>query len=334
MPQIVQWLTIPGMRIVRLFGSLLLVMLLHTALAVVIVAIIFVQLFSTSTPLKEVLHESGAYQALVDDVARQVSEQITDTPNIDKATVLELAKESLDAGVVQEQAEAAIDAMYDWLYKEANQPEFTINFSGARAKFVSRLGNETRSNLAALPECTSTQQTQSRTSIGDFTCIPPGASIDEIVTSYEENLLASDEFLPEAELTSETLFSEIEYDFAGSSAPKIFNILDHMLWPSMVIVAVSSLAIASIAPNKRKGWRRVAGQYITAGLGLVLSAGILWLALDRLVIIEQGAELQTALVEALKVLLLGSFVIMAMSGAIILFGGLLLRMLVKKPGKS
>jgi hypothetical protein len=320
--------------VMRLLGTLLTVTLLHIAIVALVFAIVFMQLFAEPTSVKETMAESGAYQVLVDDVSQQLGEQATDAFGGDGATAYELAQQTLDANLVQEQFETAIDAVYEWLKGEVDEPRFTIDFSSARSDFIDGIASELEEELATLPTCTSFDQAQPGANPQDLTCIPPGVTTEELVESYEQELLASDDFLPEAELSSEELFADTDYDFTDSNAPKVFQLLSNLLWPSIAAVVLFSLLLVGLAKTKNRGWRRVGGQYIIAGVGLVLSAGIVWLALDSLLVIEQGTQLQTALFEAFRVLLNDMLLVIAVSGGVVIATGLLLRKLIKKPAKS
>ena len=323
-----------GMRFLRLLGSFLVILLFHTAITAVVVAILFMQLLAGPTLVKDALDESGVYQVFVDDISQQIEEQAAEALNSDRSTVRGLVQESLDASLVQEQFEVVIDAVYDWLGGDTDKPRFTIDFSDARTGFIEGVASELETELSALPDCTSFEQVQPNADPQVLTCIPPGFTAEELAASYEQELLESADFLSEVRLSSEELLADLDHGFADSNAPTVFQLLNGLLWPSVAALAISSFGIVVLARSKQQGLRRLGGQYIMAGFGLVLSAAIVWLALDNLLVIEQGNQLQAALFEAFRLLLNDMLAIIAVGGVVAFAGGFLLRKLVNKPKKK
>ncbi len=322
-----------GMQIVRFFGRLLAILLLQLAIIWLVLSVVFLQVLATPEPIKQSLSEAGFYQVLVSEVSEHLVEQ-SDKLRGDVAAVRAAVDDAIDADVVQRQVEQAIDSTYDWLRGDSETLAFALDFDNARTTFVESLGDNMAEQLRGLPACTTPAQLQTTADPWELSCLPPGFDVNEQREQYVASLLASEDFLPAATISSDELFREGEFDPGESNAPRYFQLLEYSLWPAVGLVIMASLAVVLVNQSKKRGVRKLGWHYISNGALLVLSAGLLWLMLDRLMAIDQATTLQLSVLEALEQLFRQVAVVIALVGTGVLAIGAVLRAIFKKPEKK
>lgn len=121
----------------------------------------------------------------------------------DSATLIKAAKVALPPNVLQENVEAIINAMYDWLEGKTETIVLNLDLTDEKKAFIDALGNEAIARAASLPTCTAEQA-------GDFdplssNCIPSGTNIAAQAEKIKNELANSKDFLPDTNITGEDL---------------------------------------------------------------------------------------------------------------------------------
>ncbi len=303
-------------------------LLLHLTLPLLVIASIFTLLFTTPDTIKQSFREADVYQAFVDTIAHELTAQTqtdgsSDIPQKEMRNAIEQAVTAED---VQTQAEQAIDGVYDWLNGTTEQPEFMIDFGPARERFAEEIAMFAAERLQSLPTCTSLDQLQGEIDPLTTECLPPGFDPIEKTSTYADELLASDDFIPDVQISSTELLDDIEDDDQISTIPEGFEWLMRSIWIISTAIVVLALGLFALAPSKQVGVRRVGMQFFIAGLWLGLSTLIVWILQDGLFKENAAAaEIQNALARAGELLVGDILLIMAVGAGIYVLLGLSLR---------
>lgn len=312
------------------------VVLFYGAISLLVIAVLFMQLFATPQAIKTSLKTSEAYQAFVDtvivDMHQQAKESIS--TDISEEQFQNMFEEALPAEAIQVQAEDAIDDIYFWLDGEVERPEFTLDFSDARENFAHSIGTYATQRLRDLPTCTSPEQIPRTIDPLAIECVPPGVDPATAGENYTQRLLASDDFFSDVTLSSEDLLSSIGFFDEDANTPQTFQWLKSSLWMLLPVVLLSILAIVFSARSKREGWRKAGLHLALAGLSLGLSAGIVFVFADTLLKAEGASTMQLALMQAVRMLIDSALVILSfIAGAYILLG-VMLRYVVARAART
>ncbi|MCA1806608.1 MAG: hypothetical protein LC687_01915, partial [Actinobacteria bacterium] len=230
------------------------------------------------------------------------------------------------------QTEQVIDGIYAWLDGITEQPEFVIDFGPARERFAEELAVYATERLQALPTCASLDQLPGEIDLLTVECLPPGFDPMEETSTYTDELLASDEFIPEVGFSSAELLENIEDpDGKMSSIPNGFQWLVRSVWVIAGVIVALSLGLFTLASTKRIGIRRVGIQFFVAGLWLGFSTLIVWLLQDGLFQNNiMTTELQNAFIRAGELLVGEILLIMAFGAGLYVFIGLVLRFVLTR----
>lgn len=302
-------------------------LLLHVTLPLVVLASVFTLLFATAQPIKQSLADAQVYTAFAETINQELSRQTEtgDTLAVPQEELTDLVEQAIATEDLQEQVEQAIDATYDWLNGVTSQPEFTIDFSDSREQFAASISSYAAERLDSLPTCSSLDQLQNEIDPLTAECVPPGFSPQDEVETYTQELLDSDQFIPEAQFSSTDIFENLDEE-ARSNVPATFQQLKQAVWIVATVSGVLALAIFLLAPTKRIGLRRVGLNLAIVGLWLGLFAALSWIFQDTLFSIGSGAaSLQIAVIDAVGILFDQALTIVAVGAGSLIIAGLILR---------
>jgi len=299
-----------------------------------VLASIFTLLFATPDVLKQSFREADVYQAFVDTISDELAQQTQTDSSFDvpQEEMRHAIDQAVSAENVQTQAEQAVDGIYAWLDGATEQPEFVIDFGPAREQFAEEIASYATERLQALPTCTSLDQLQEEIDPLTVECLPAGFDPTEETSTYADELLASDEFIPDVQLTSAELLENIEDpDGKMSTIPDGFQWLIRSVWIMATVIFVLSLGLFALASSKRVGIRRVGIQFFVAGLWLGFSTLIVWFLQDGLFRNNlMASELQNALMRVGELLVSEILLIMAVGAGLYVFIGLVLRFVLTR----
>jgi len=220
-----------------------------------------VLVFGTPTALKSALDESGMYGS----TAKQISQEAADAAlsdndlKLDKSAVEKAAATSFSTEAVQADIERSIDSTYDWLDGTTEKPNITLDLTPYVNRFTQSVGNQAALRVKGLPPCTAEQaRTLMLTDIDVSTmpCLPPGINITNVQSAAIDKLVASNEFLRDPVLTTDSL----PKDAAGETAiDRAHNIPTAFQWSIRAPRIFAGLALVSavviIALTYRTDWK-------------------------------------------------------------------------------
>lgn len=319
------------MRILKLVTVIILSLLFGVVLQLLVLQVVFLQLFGQPQTLKQALDDGGVYTAFVDETAAQLSSQSDSLGGLTESEAETVIRNSLPEGRVQIEFEGAIDGIYDWLAGDTDQPQFELDFTQERTLLAQNIAAAIEEQLQQLEPCTTPAQIEIAQSIEELTCLPPGFSPAAEAAWYEEAALSSDGFLPNTRISSDELLADNDF-FASSVAPVVYQRLGWLHIPLLVILVVLTPIILAMARSKRRGARRIANQLLNNGVVLGIASIVLWLWLrsDMVVTGETIGPLQEAVLTSVRLLFRSVWLVLGLFVGGSFIGGLLLRIATKK----
>ena len=301
------------MIVLRRIGLVLGIFVLHIGLGLLVLAVVFSQLFSSPEPVKQSLTDANVYttaqQFIIDRSADEAESTGTGIDTGDPRFVA-IAKNALSVEAIQAEAESVIDAMHAWLAGETAQPTFSVDLSSSRQRMADGVADYAQEKLENLPSCTSLSQIQTDIDPFSATCVPPSFDPSEYQDEYANSLLTSDEFIPETTFTSGDLTQNTDI-FRDSTAPSVYQFLGQGIWISVMVAVVGIGIVVLLAKTKAIGGLHVSKQMISGGVVAIVSALGLWVVVNDVLNPIGTDELQSAVLDA--VMLLGGQMAMVMA---------------------
>lgn len=197
------------------------------------------------------------------------------------ATLIKAAKIALPPNVLQENVEAVINSMYDWLEGKTNTIVLNLDLSAEKKAFIDALGNEAITRAASLPTCTAEQ-------VGDFDplssdCIPSGTNVAAQAEKIKSELASSKDFLADTNITSADLTvgeegSKKLISDEFNALPKNFKNAQSSALAMTISLVILGILIFFLGKTRRSGLKINAWLFGLAGawallLGLVFKLG-------------------------------------------------------------
>lgn len=209
----------------------------------------------------------------------------------DTATLVKAAKVAFPPNILQQNVEAVINSMYNWLEGKTDTIVLNLDFSAQKKVFIDALGNEAITRAASLPTCTTQLTTDFDPLSSD--CIPSGVNVAAQAEKIKSELSNSKDFLPDTNIssadltvgdaTNKKLISE-QFNFA----PKAFKNARDSAYIATGSIAVLALLVFLLGITRRSGLKINAWLFGLAGLW-ALMLGVVF-KLGNSAIVEQIAK--------------------------------------------
>ncbi len=183
----------------------------------------FIRTATHPATVKKLVADSGIYSSVISSSIKQLKSVDTSLGTIDSNNPLvqKAANQAVTPQYVQQQAEGAIDNLYQWLNGDIAQPNFKIDLNAQKNDFAQRAASSVQQQLTSLPRCTSAAQIQSF-NVLNATCLPPGTTAAS-AASQVQSALSNSDFLSQANIST----ANITNKDTGKSVfdqPKVQNI--------------------------------------------------------------------------------------------------------------
>ena len=237
----------------------------------------FVRTATHPATVKKLVADSGIYNTVVSSSLQQLKSINTSAGTIDSNNPLvqKAANQAVTPMYVQQQAESAIDNVYQWLNGDVAQPNFKIDLNAQKDQFAKNAASSLQQQLAGLPRCTTAAQIQSY-NVLNATCLPPGVTAQNVSSQIQSDLSNSD-FLSQANIST----ANIQNDKTGKSVfdqpnvqniPKKYQLAKKTPFILTVLLVLTGLGVIFLSKTWQIGLRHV-------GINLVV-IGVLMLALS------------------------------------------------------
>ena len=236
----------------------------------------FVRTATHPATVKKIAADSGVYNSVVTNALAQLKPINTSVGTIDAGSPLVqmAANQVITPQYVQQQGNAAIDNIYQWLNGQIAQPTFNIDLNAQNDQFAKNAANSLRHDLAGLPACKSLSQIQSFTVISAV-CLPPGVTAEAVASQVQRDLSNSN-FLSEANISAANLKDQNGQSvFNNPSVQKLpskYRLAKKTPWIFAGLTILCGLGVVFLSRTWQAGLRHV-------GINLVV-IGVLMLALS------------------------------------------------------
>ncbi|MES2971733.1 MAG: hypothetical protein V4702_05425 [Patescibacteria group bacterium] len=269
------------MDIIKKIGRVFASYLLRFTLLALAIIVGLIAVFGTPGPIKKALENSGIYDSFIDNILKESQKQQTagDIP-VERQEVVVAAKTAFQPDFLRGSTEDVIDSTYDWLNKKASKPEFRIDLTGPKQKFVNSLGDYAVERAKSLPACTLQQLIELRSTVDPFNapCLPAGLTAESLRSQVVDEVNSQDEFLKESVITADHLGGNEQGSKPFEQATQIPEAFYWMKLAPMLLAVISILSAAMLVyfhDNRRRGLRSVGMSLMGTGVFLAVFSGLL-----------------------------------------------------------
>jgi hypothetical protein len=271
------------MRFLRHLTIWLATTLLGTGLSLLLSGWIFNATLADRDVAKNWINSSGIYVGFVDEAVSSSTDEAADSDQtIDPALLLSASNQAFPPDLLQTSTESVLNGVYDWLDGSKDSVEFTLDFTVAKSIYVSTLGIEIQSKVDSLPACSQSQlATIGSIDLFSLECAPPSDVYQPAIAELQQDLLVSDEFLPNPIITA----ADIELPLNGNQttvedalplAPVIYQLLRAGVVIAVGMIILSIGVLAWITHDKLAVLSKVARSLFIAALTAGIMTGFLY----------------------------------------------------------
>ncbi len=272
------------MDILRRIGLFILSPLFITLLFATAFDIGFVRTATHPATVKHLISESGIYNSLIPNLLQQtksidtpVGNFSTSDPAIEKA-----ANQAVSPQYIQQNAEIAIDNIYQWLDGQVAQPTFKFDLTTPRNTFAESLSASVGQRLAGLPACTNSQSLQilqsGQLNVNTISCLPKGVSAESAADSVKASLESSG-FLDKLDLSASSIKGQNNQPVFEQSkvknVPKQYQLAKKTPFILSMLTILTGLSIVFLSNTWQKGLRHVGINLVAIGLILLIFSYVL-----------------------------------------------------------
>ena len=227
--------------------------------------------------VKKLVADSGIYSSVVSSSLQQLKSIDTSWGTIDASNPLvqKAANQAVTPRYVQQQAESAIDNIYQWLNGDIPRPDFNINLNGQKDQFAKNAAASLQQQLASLPTCQTLAEIQSF-SVLNATCLPPGVTAQDIASQVQTDLSNSD-FLSQANISATNITGQnsgksIFDNRQVKNLPRKYRLVKKTPWILALVTILCGLGVVFLSRSWPVGLRHVGVNLaVIGGLMLALS---------------------------------------------------------------
>jgi len=235
----------------------------------------FVQTATHPATVKKLVAESGVYDSIVPNLLQQtkniqtsVGTLSTSDPRVQKA-----ANSLASPKDVQQQTEAAIDSIYQWLDGGTAQPNFKIGLADS-SSFANSVASAVGQQVSTLPTC-STAQSLAITQGGQFdalnaTCLPRGVTVQSVTDQVKSSIAGQPDLLNNVSVSSADVKSsgDSQSVFTGKlkTAPKQYQRAKKTPLILSILTILTGIGIVFLSKTWQTGLRHIGINLVVVGL--------------------------------------------------------------------
>ncbi len=276
------------MHIVRKLGVFLTITAFSLFLFLFAAALSISNSFGEAKDVKGYLAKSNVYATAVDLVTEEAGKIQTKGEDggqtVDPQTVQAGVQAAFPPQFVQSNAEQFIDGIYNWLNGEVPRPDFRLDLTDAKNRFVETVGAQNKLRLASAPQCTSVTE---NTDPFSLQCRPKGIDVDAEIDRAVEKLKNDQSFLKDPVITADDLNTKKEGGDTGNffdqanALPRVFQLFNKSPAVLAALALLNAALAILISEQRRNGWRLVARALMTTGVILAAANLIAFFVLAR-----------------------------------------------------
>lgn len=308
------------MDILRAVVRWVCVALISAALSVwVVVAVAQATVLNRGT-VKQWLAQSGVYHTGIGNIV-QAQQSGGQGDSLITTDVLQKAfAQTFPASYVQQGAETAVDATYNWLDGTARSITFSVPVQNKSDEFAKNLAAVITPKLAQLPQCSGQVPND-----GSVTCIPQGETPQDFATQLTQ-LSSSGDFL-NAPLTNQTVGQSMLASGGSPSLqwlPAAVQMAHTLFWALPVAMVACAALYVLCSPDKLRGVSMVGRVVAINTLILVVGGLVMWYATSSIDLSStvMASDQQTASTMASIINPLARTILPGVARALVLYSGI------------
>lgn len=231
--------------------------------------------------IKNTLNKEGVYVEVVPAVlstAAQNSQTLTEQQiPLDEPWVRQAADKAFPANDLEQKAGRAIDGTFNWLEGETVEPEFALDFTANKQALSQEVASHVETRTASLPRC---DLSQVPSSVDAFraTCLPYGVTPRQVAAQTAELINNDQGFLANPIISPQDLATDTTGLATTESNPfeelgglqSFYENRSLWLWLLPLTVLLLSAGVVWLANDRLQGIGRLARAYLTASVGLLV----------------------------------------------------------------
>lgn len=249
-----------------------------------------------ATNVQKTLRQENAYQTIVPSFLSAASRgqspnQAIENEIVDKETAAQLplgekwvqdvATDAFPARDLEQMGEKVLAGTFNWLEGKTEAPEFRLDLTENREKFIAGIGSSVESRLQNLPRCAPGEIPSSLNAF-QAKCLPFGVSATAVANQVETDLRNDNGFLKDPVIEGR------ELPFAQSSSASqaddtltglekkpnplkaIYENKSLLKWLLPTLTLLAAAIGMLLSTDRRKGLLRLARSFLSAGVGLLI----------------------------------------------------------------
>lgn len=260
--------------------------------------------------IKQTLGASGVYEKVIDGALNEANQPPHNDQGGPQGTVpreqlVRAAKDAFTPDVLKNAAEQITDGIYAWLQGKTPEPNFRVDLTAEKQKFIETLADSAADRARQLPACSLGQLQELQNSTPDpwsLPCIPPGYSIANVRDRAVAEFASSNEFLPDPIITAE----DFPKDSGGQSvfqtasdAPKIYGWILMAPWIIAILTLLAAGFLLLLHDDKRRALRTIGITLLGSGIFLFIISAVYNLAFKQGFQVDSSNDFQQPLLDAI-----------------------------------
>lgn len=246
--------------------------------------------------VKTIIHDSGTYEALNRTAVNTLSaqkDQVSSIP-LNSPEIQNIVKQAFSPSLLQKTTESTLDNAYKWLDGDTDTLNISLDISDSKQQFITGVGDYVQNRLAALPPCTTYQQSAVNTDVFTAVCVPPGVNIAKERASLEAQLASNqntastlnwDQAITAQPDTTPTILGK-----DSPIPPRYQAVKTAFYWLLLAVVVLAGLVMI-MSENLQAGIKRLYGILIKSGLVITVIGVVSAIVMPKL---ANGLDLKTS----------------------------------------
>jgi len=237
----------------------------------------FVRVGTHPSTIKSILAKSGIYNTVVPGLLDQ-SKEISGSGgsvSLSDSLVRTAAGQTFTPQLVQQDTEATIDGVYDWLDGKTPLPDFQIDLTSTKAAFAANVAKLAQQQLQTLPVCSSAASVENFEPLS-ASCLPPGVTPASAAATLQSTILSGKGFLDNPVITATSIKSgsSSQSVFADQlkNVPNQYQKVKKTPFLLGLVTIVLGLAIIFLSTARAAGLRRIGWPLLVVGIVLLAFA--------------------------------------------------------------
>ncbi|OGL38172.1 hypothetical protein A3B63_01535 [Candidatus Saccharibacteria bacterium RIFCSPLOWO2_01_FULL_49_22] len=234
-----------------------------------------IQIATDAAKIKSIIAKSDIYKSVVPsllDEAGQISAGGEEVP-LNDDVVRQAALATFTPEFIQQNTEAVIDSVYEWLNGETPLPDINVDLTATKADFAANVAAAVEAKLTSLPPCTNLPDNYDPFAA---TCLPSGVNPASQAATVEENILSGTGFLDHPVITADTIKQENQdqsiFTDELKEFPEVYQKIKVLPVVLGILALMLALAIVLLSSSKRKGLQRVGIMLVVVGIIMLVIA--------------------------------------------------------------